>query len=231
MQRWTTVRSIIDSPNRRNGGSLANISDHLPDIRNVDVSTLTRALTLELGSDHSNNYARLYAAFSESNLQSTVDARHIITIYQALSLAHLVFHEPQRVCLKLLKDYNVEGGEEAKWLLADVLWVLSIATITEKEMRAIKVCTQHLSTLPNDTPAITIGILEEVLEQCPSVMETFRSQILARLPDSQRLKLLANEEVSNITCYAPFILLLQQSQLFSLFRTKLCVHFIYNQVK
>lgn len=194
MQRWTTVRSIIDSPNRRNGGSLANISDHLPDIRNVDVSTLTRALTLELGSDNSNNYARLHAAFRESSLQITVDARHIITIYRALSLAHIAFHEPRRVCLKLLKDYNVEGGEEAKWPLADVLWVLSIATITEKEMRAMKVCTQ--STLPNDAPVITIGILVEL---CPSVMETFRSQILARLPDSQRLKLLANEEVSNIT--------------------------------
>ena len=200
MQRWTTVRSIIDSPNRRNGGSFANISDHLPDIRNVDVSTLTRALTLELGSDHSNNYARLHAAFRESSLQFTVDARHIITIYRALSLAHIVFHEPRRVYLKLLKDYNVEGGEEAHWLLADVLWVLSIATITEKEMRAMRVCTQHLtSTLPNDAPVITIGILEEVLELCPSVMETFRSQILARLPDSQRLKLLSNEEVSNIT--------------------------------
>ena len=83
MQRWDIVRSIIDFPNSRKGGSLANIRNHIPDITNVDIWTLNQAISLELGGETASRYgARLHSAFRDDVTSSscwkhaTVNALH-----------------------------------------------------------------------------------------------------------------------------------------------------------
>ena len=134
MERWRVVRSIIDFPASRNGGSIANISQHLPGLTNIDVWTLTRALSLELGSDVGNTFgSRLHAAFrkrgSTSDSQGTVDARHIIAIHRASILASSAFFNAGKVLRKLLQqDYDIYEScslcNEGSFLLAGIFRVL-----------------------------------------------------------------------------------------------------------
>ena len=93
MERWRIVRSIIDFPRSRKGGSLGRLSHHLTDATNVTVVDLTRALCLELGIDAANEFATsLHCAFrytsslsvlsasgnSLTSLPAAVDSRYIV---------------------------------------------------------------------------------------------------------------------------------------------------------
>lgn len=205
MERWRVVRSIIDFPASRNGGSLANISQHLPGLTNIDVWTLTRALSLELGSDVGNTFgSRLHAAFrkrgSTSDSQGTVDARHIIAIHRASILASSAFFNAGKVLRKLLQqDYDIYEScslcNEGSFLLAGIFRVLSLAAVTDEEVNTMKECIQQLTTsLPNNESIITMEMLIDALEVHPFVLHNFQKQLVSKLPDSQRLKLLAGEE-------------------------------------
>ena len=157
MQRWEIVRSIIDFPKSRKGGSLANIRNHIPDITNVDLWTLNQAISLELGGETASRYgARLHSAFrddapsSSCSEHATVNALHVITVYRGSLLAQSIFYEsPKKILLKLLQDYNIEcvgsdDDNEDTWLLSDVVYVLSVAAISCQEERSMKACIEQL---------------------------------------------------------------------------------------
>ena len=205
MKRWRVVRSIIDFPSSRNGGSLANISHHLRGQTNVDVWTLARALSLELGSQAGNEFgSSLHAAFrkrgSTSDSHATVDVRHIITIYRASILASSAFTNPQGVLVKLLQqDCDIYEScrlcDKDSFLLAGIARVLFLAAVTDEEVNTMKECFRQLTTsLPNDESIITIEMLMKALQMHPTVLHNFQGQLVSKLPDNQRLKLLYEEE-------------------------------------
>ena len=211
MQRWEIVRSIIDFPNSRKGGSLANIRNHIPDITNVDIWTLNQAISLELGGKTASRYgARLHSAFrddvtsSSCSKHATLNALHVITVYRGSLLAQSIFYEsPKKILLKLLQDYKIEcvggdDGNEDTWLLSDVVYVLSVAAVSRQEERSMKACIEQLiEALPSNVSVISMSMLANVLELCPAVLQRFRTQLLlAGCTDDQRLNLLACEEVS-----------------------------------
>ena len=120
MERWRIVRSIIDFPRSRKGGSLGRLSHHLTDATNVTVVDLTRALCLELGIDAANEFATsLHCAFrytsslsvlsasgnSLTSLPAAVDSRYIVATYRATILAKAAFRNPKMVYLKLMEDF------------------------------------------------------------------------------------------------------------------------------
>lgn len=211
MQRWEIVRSIIDFPNSRKGGSLVNIRNHIPDITNVDIWTLNQAICLELGGETASKYgARLHSAFRDDSTSSsfskhaTINALHIITVYRGSLLAQSIFYEtPKKILLKLLQDYKIEcvgsvNGNEDTWLLSDVVYVLSVAAISCQEERSMKACIEQLiEALPSNELVVSMSMLGNALDLCPAVMQRFRTQLLlAGCTDDQRLHLLACEEVS-----------------------------------
>ena len=211
MQRWDVVRSIIDFPNSRRGGSLANIRNHIPDITNVEIWTLNQAISLELGGETASKYgARLHSAFrddapsSSCSKHATVNVLHIITVYRGSLLAQSIFYDsPKKIFLKLLQDYKIEcvgsdNGNEDTWLLSDIVYVLSVAAVSYQEKRSMTACIEQLlEALPSNVSVISMTLLANVLELCPTVLQRFRTQLLlAGCTDDQRLHLLACEEVS-----------------------------------
>ena len=143
IERWRIVRSIIDFPGSRKTGSLGRLSRHLIDVTNASFSDLTRALSLELGRNVADKFAKsLHRAFSfpDKSLPAVVypvvDARFIITTYWATVLAPVAFHNPKMVYLKLMEDYVTEdhsGGRNKSWLLTDVTRVVSIAASNDEQ--------------------------------------------------------------------------------------------------
>jgi len=211
MQRWEIVRSIIDFPNSRKGGSLANIRNHIPDITNVDIWTLNQAICLELGGETASRYgARLHSAFRDDSTSSsfskhaTINALHIITVYRGSLLAQSIFYlEPKKIFLKLLQDYKIEcvgsdNGNEDTWLISDIKYVLSVAAVSHQEERSMKACIEQLiEALPSNELVISMFMLVNALKLCPAALQRFRTQLLlAGCTDDQRLHLLACEEVS-----------------------------------
>jgi hypothetical protein len=175
---------------------------------------------LELGSCVAEKYSKqLHNAFiSDADVSSKhlvwkednpprpicVDARYIILTYKAALFAASAFHNPKGLLLTLLQDFAVvvdgDFGVNNRWLLKDVLAVVSIASITEEERE----CTAGLFSNAirewrrNFNSTVAIDILEIVLDASPSILQHFRSQLLSKLPSADRLRLLAGEEV---TCH------------------------------
>ena len=203
-EQWRIVGLINDFPSTTKTGSLGNISRHLLDVTKVDASSLHRALSLELGLDVATRFGnRLHIAFrvaSSSNSSSTsvaVDARWIVSIFRATILAPAAFHDPRGVFLKLVKDYCLEcKGEEHCILLSDTLRIASIAADTDEDAQFMTVplnkCIRDMTT----SSIISTKILEDALALCPDVLPLFRTQLLDKISDDERLKLLAEEEVS-----------------------------------
>ena len=100
---------------------------------------------------------------------------------------------PQKVLFKLLQqDFDIYEGS---FLLAGIFRVLSLAAVTDEEVNTMKECIQQLTTsLPNNESIITMEMLIDALEVHPFVLHNFQKQLVSKLPDSQRLKLLAGEE-------------------------------------
>ena len=196
--------------------SLANIVLHLPDITKTDVDSLSRALRLELGQDIAELFAkRLHRAFYiESNKKvdawadvyppptPSIDARYIIVTYKAAISAACAFYNPRRLLLTLLADFTVNHDDEDRLRLEDVLSVVSIASITDEE----KICTsdllkQHIQQQLETTKVpcyINADVLHEVLRQKQNILDNFRDQVLSKLTSTQRLKVLAEEEVRSL---------------------------------
>lgn len=200
MERWKVIRSIVNFPGSKRGGSLANIDHHLPDVSKVDVWNLNLSLSLELGIDVANEFgAKLHSAFLDAPASDFVDARWIITTYRAAILAPMAFNHlccgGLTLLKKLLHGYECGNGTTKSWHLRYVMRVVTIAAINDAEVESTKVLEGELQQLTTES-AITENILCRALESCPSVLESFRDQMVARLSDEQRLKLLANEEVS-----------------------------------
>ena len=205
-ERWRIVGLINDFPSTSKTGSLVNISRHLLDVTKVDVSSLHRALSLELGLDVATRFGnRLHIAFrdaSSSNSSSTsvaVDARWIVSIFRAATLAPAAFHDPRVVFPKLAKDYCLEckGDEcsERSILLSDALRIASIATDTDEDVQSMTMCLKKCIRDITTSSIISTKILEEALALCPDVTSLFRAQLLDKISDDKRLELLAEEEV------------------------------------
>jgi hypothetical protein len=205
-EQWRIVGLINDFPSTRKTGSLGNICRHLLDVTKVDVSSLHRALSLELGLDAATRFGNmLHIAFrcaSSSNSSSTsvaVDARWIVSIFRAATLAPAAFHDPRVVFLKLAKDYCLEckGGEcsEHSILLSDALRIASIATDTDEDVQSMTMCLKKCIRDITTSSTISTKILEEALALCPDVLSLFRTQLLDKISDDNRLELLAEEEV------------------------------------
>ena len=206
MERWRIVRSIIDFPRSRKGGSLGRLSHHLTDATNVTVVDLTRALCLELGIDAANEFATsLHCAFrytsslsvlsasgnSLTSLPAAVDSRYIVATY--------AFRNPKMVYLKLMEDFVTEddgGGRNNSWLLTAVARVVSIAAVNDEEDKSTGVqLTERIHQLTSSS-IITMSVLLKALELSPTVLKGFRSQLVAKLSQDERFALMAGEEVS-----------------------------------
>ena len=199
--------------------SLANIALHLPDITKTDFGSLSRALCLELGQDTAELFAkRLHKAFfvdSDKKVDAwtnaippptpSIDARYIIATYKAAISAACAFYNPCRLLLTLLADFTINHDGHDRWRLEDVLGVVSIASITDEEM----ICTgdllkQHIQQQLQTTKVpyyINADLLHEILGQKQHILDNFRVQVLSKLPSSQRLKVLAKEEVCALDLY------------------------------
>lgn len=214
MERWRIVRSIIDFPRSRKGGSLGRLSHHLTDATNVTVVDLTRALCLELGIDAANEFATsLHCAFrytsslsvlsasgnSLTSLPAAVDSRYIVATYRATILAKAAFRNPKMVYLKLMEDFVTEddgGGRNNSWLLTAVARVVSIAAVNDEEDKSTGVqLTERIHQLTSSS-IITMNVLLKALELSPTVLKGFRSQLVAKLSQDERFALMAGEEVS-----------------------------------
>lgn len=211
MERWRIVRSIIDFPRSRKGGSLGRLSHHLTDATNVTVVDLTRALCLELGIDAANEFATsLHCAFrytsslsvlsasgnSLTSLPAAVDSRYIVATYRATILAKAAFRNPKMVYLKLMEDFVTEDGRNNSWLLTAVARVVSIAAVNDEEDKSTGVqLTERIHQLTSSS-IITMSVLLKALELSPTVLKGFRSQLVAKLSQDERFALMAGEEVS-----------------------------------
>ena len=211
MERWRIVRSIIDFPRSRKGGSLGRLSHHLTDATNVTVVDLTRALCLELGIDAANEFATsLHCAFrytsylsvlsasgnSLTSLPAAVDSRYIVATYRATILAKAAFRNPKMVYLKLMEDFVTEDGRNNSWLLTAVARVVSIAAVNDEEDKSTGVqLTERIHQLTSSS-IITMNVLLKALELSPTVLKGFRSQLVAKLSQDERFALMAGEEVS-----------------------------------
>jgi hypothetical protein len=211
MDRWRIVRSIIDFPRSRKGGSLGRLSHHLTDETNVTIGDLTRALCLELGMDAAGDFATcLHCAFRDTSsssalsssgnsltsLPAAVDARYIVATYRATILAKAAFRNPTMVYLKLMEDFVTKDGNNS-WLLTAVARVMSIAAVNDEEEKSTGVqLTERIHQLTTSS-IITMDVLLKALELSPTVLQSFRSQLVAKLSQDERLALMAGEEVSH----------------------------------
>ena len=216
-QQWRIIRLISNSTSK-DGGSLANISHHLPDVTRVDLSNLNLALASELGNDVANKFGlRLHRAFLEygndaissvdSDKPALVDGRYIITMYRAALLAPAAFHDPWTVYLKLLQDFSIDDdsicvsangksneGDSNHWLLSDLLKVACISAVSESEVEATAGLLEDSIHQLTSERVITEDGLIKALEMCPEVLQNFRTQLVSQLTSGQRLSLLAGEE-------------------------------------
>jgi hypothetical protein len=211
------VKSIIhhslnSQSQRTKGGSLANIVLHLPDITKTDASALRRAIGLELGEEIAEEYGkRLHQAFVRNGeiyktldawanvsppSKIVVDARYIISTYKAAISAGTAFHNPRRLLFALLSDYVLDSEVASRWHLEDVLGVISIASISEDDW----LCTAGMlreSVLRHSKTKgglVTLELLSDALT--PTILDSFRAQVLGKMTNTQRLDILAVEEVS-----------------------------------
>jgi hypothetical protein len=214
MERWRIVRSIINFPRCRKGGSFGHLSHHVTDVTNVTKAELSRALRLELGMDAAEEFATsLHSAFRDApsssvlsssgksltSLPAAVDARYIVATYRATILAKAAFHNPKMVYLKLMEDFVTEdddGGRCKSWLLTAVVRVVSIAAQSDEEERSTGVQLKERIKFLTTSSIITMDILLKALEMSPEVLLSFRTQLVAKLLDDERLTLLAGKEVS-----------------------------------
>ena len=206
MERWSVVRALVDFPGRKPGGSLARLGLHLPDVARVAVADLTLALASEVSRDAADRLgARLHAAFADvppgrRGTQPFVDARYVAATHRAVLLAPLAFRDPRAAYLKLLQEFEAEGdggGAGRSWRLDDVLWVASIAAVTDDGVKSTAgLLRQSIRTLTTES-IITKDLLTKALALESSVLVNFRSQMVSQLPDTQHLQVLSGEEVSS----------------------------------
>ena len=205
MERWKAVRAVLDLPGSKPGGSLAHLGLHLPDVAAVDVPRLKLALAAELSRDVAARCgARLHAACVVVP-STSADARRIVATYRAALLAPRAFHDPRAVYFKLLQDFTADderGAAANSWRLDDVLWVASIASVTDKGVESTAGLLRHsiqrlTKNVVNQSRLITKDLLMKALADS-SMLSNFRSQMILQLTDDEHLKLLYREEVSNI---------------------------------
>lgn len=218
-----TVRSIVyrglnNNKAKRKPGSLANIGFHLPDVTRIDVTSLCRAIKLELGDEVAEYGKRMHRAFENINDSGkkrdthiwdivdpspivSVDARYIIATYNATISAGSAYYNPRRLLLTLLSDFTHDSKNKS-WRLADILGVISIASVTDDEVKNTagllkKSIIEHNKTkvAPSCVP---FDLLNEAL--APIILDNFRGQLLSKLTSTQRLNILNEEEVSLSHC-------------------------------
>ena len=196
---------------KRKPGSLANIGFHLSDVAKCDAPSLCRAIRIELGDEVAEYGKRMHRAFNEtlqdncSNKRGIwdavdpppiahIDARYIIATYRAAISAGSAYYNPRRLLLTLLSDFT----NDKTWQLKDIVGVVSIASVTdveEKETAGLLKESIQLHTKTKMTPScVSFDMLNEALT--PTILNNFRLQLLGKLTSTQRLKILAEEEVS-----------------------------------
>lgn len=223
------MRSIINrgisdaSPSKKRGRSLANIALHLPDIAHTDVSSLCRAISIELGQDIARDFGkRLHQAFRENiPIVSSkvidvwaavdppptphIDARYIIATYNAAISAGSAFYNPRRLLIALLGNFVQDSEVCTTWCFADVLGVVSIASITDDERTTTAGILKESILSLLETKRAPHYVTEELLCQAltPSILNVFRDQVLSKSTSTQRLKVLAQEEVGMFCSLVP----------------------------
>ncbi|KAL7462997.1 hypothetical protein ACHAXS_003372 [Conticribra weissflogii] len=223
--RWEIVRLFTKEAERlvkRNGGvavggSFDNILHSVPDSTRVDVDTLLRELSLEFGSDVTDLLGRkLHKSFqirASAEGSEYIDVSDIVLVYKATIIAPSSFYNPKGVFLKLLKDFEVlpdksqSGIDDVasilkpQWMISDIIRVASVAAETEDDME----CTawvikhwfrNHLKT--TFSKLVHMGQLEELFQSLPELIQSFNSQMRAKLSSTQRLKLIAGEEDASL---------------------------------
>jgi hypothetical protein len=214
------VRSIVNRATSKSkaGRSLANIARHIPDIKKTNISTLRRAIALELGEDIAEQFGRrLHNAFignDDTDKKNDpdeypsrpvcIDARYIIVTYRAAISAGTAFDNPRGLLFKLLEEFVADSNNEQRcgdfdmsWLLVDVLGVIQIAARTDDEMEStaglLNESIRQLCRIKKAPVYVSRELLLVALT--PSILHNFREQVLDKLSSDQRLKILDEEEV------------------------------------
>ena len=193
MSAFELIRSIQRASD---GRSLAGLLKHAQD-EVCDCRAFTRSLALTLGQDVAGRFGRiLFKSFAfGGSCDANVDIRAVVTAYRAVVLCPNAFYQPKQVLLSLLQDYT-EDGET--WKLDDVEKVVSVAATSEEDAQVAKRLRKGILVLspPSSPYTITPNVLERALNEDVSIIAGFRSQLISRLTDEERLQILAEEEVS-----------------------------------
>ena len=193
MSAFELIRSIQKASD---GRSLAGLLKHAQ-CEVCDYKAFTRSLVLTLGHDVAGRFGRiLFKSFAlGGSRDANVDIRTVVTAYRAVVLCPNAFHQPKQVLLSLLRDYT-EDGET--WKLDDVVKVVSVAATCEEESQVARRLRERILLLspPSSPYTVTPNVIERALNEDANIIDGFRSQLIARLTDEERLQILAEEEVS-----------------------------------
>ena len=147
----------------------------------------------------------LYNTFSGSE-RNAVDSNAMLCTYLSMMFGESLQKNPKKVFNEFCDIYSSNDDELVS--VQDILDILSIGCISfsDFEQCSHKLLSSIQTVNPNDIDIIcnkhrdsslSRKTIDRVIDETPSLLITFRDQILSRLSEEKRLKLLKSNEVCN----------------------------------